>query len=114
MILGWPHDHRPLRKGMVRIANEDPRKNHVYFIYYASQILHHYGGKGWQRWNKRTLKYLVEQQSRGGHENGSWYFHEEHSHRGGRLYTTTMAIMTLEVYYRYMPLYQQAFVERAP
>ena len=27
-------------------------------------------------------------------------------HVGGRLYNTAMAVMTLEVYYRYMPLYR--------
>ena len=115
MILGWPHDHRPLQRGMAQMAGQDPRKNHMYFNYYAAQILHHYGGKGWERWNQRTLKYLVEHQARGGHENGSWHFpREAHSRPGGRLYTTAMAIMTLEVYYRYMPLYQRAFVEHAP
>jgi prenyltransferase/squalene oxidase-like repeat protein len=114
MILGWPHDHRPLQRGMAQMANLDPRKNHMYHNYYATQILHHYGGKGWERWNKRTLKYLIENQARNGHENGSWYIQEKHSHIAGRLYTTTMAIMTLEVYYRYMPLYQRAFVDRAP
>ena len=96
------------------MANQNPSKNHMYFNYYAAQILHHFGGKGWERWNKRILKHLLDNQSINGHENGSWYFKEEHSHRGGRLYTTTMAIMTLEVYYRYMPLYQRAFVEQAP
>ncbi|GAG45921.1 unnamed protein product, partial [marine sediment metagenome] len=34
--------------------------------------------------------------------------------KGGRLYTTSLAILTLEVYYRYMPMYQEAFVDAAP
>jgi hypothetical protein len=114
MMLGWPHDHRPLRKGMARVAARKPNQSHIYFNYYATMILHHFGGKGWDRWNVRMREYLVKNQRRGSHETGSWYFAEPHSHRGGRLYTTTMAIMTLEVYYRYMPLYQKAIIDRAP
>jgi len=114
MLLGWPRDHRPLRKGMAGIAARKPSQNHMYFNYYATMILHHFGGKGWERWNVRMRDYLVKNQASAGHERGSWYFEEPHSHRGGRLYTTSMAIMTLEVYYRYMPLYQSAMIDRAP
>lgn len=114
MILGWPRNHRPLLRGMAKIGEQKPRESHIYFNYYAAQILHHFGGPIWQRWNVRTREYLVKNQATQGHERGSWYFQEQHSSRGGRLYTTTMAIMTLEVYYRYMPLYQTEFVDTAP
>jgi len=114
MMLGWPRDYRPLAKGMARVAAQKPSQTHMYFNYYATMILHYYGGKGWDRWNARMREYLVKNQATVGHETGSWYFEEPHSHRGGRLYTTTLAIMTLEVYYRYMPLYQDAMIERAP
>jgi len=114
MMLGWPHDHRPLRKGMVQLAKESPEKKDMYFNYYATQALHHHGGSGWKRWNLRMRDYLVDSQATEGHETGSWYFDEKWSERGGRLYTTTLAILTLEVYYRYMPMYQEAFVEDAP
>jgi hypothetical protein len=36
---------------------------------------------------------------------GSWHFNEKWGNVGGRLYTTALAAMTLEVYYRFMPLY---------
>jgi len=86
----------------------------MYFNYYASVILHHFGGKDWERWNVRMREYLIETQANKGHESGSWFFAEKHSRQGGRLYTTAMAIMTLEVYYRYMPLYQSEFIDRSP
>jgi hypothetical protein len=114
MMLGWPRDHRPLRKGMASVAARRPSRSHIYFNYYATMILHHFGGKGWERWNVRMREYLLKNQATAGHEWGSWYFEEPHSDPGGRLYTTTMAIMMLEVYYRYMPLYQDAMIERAP
>jgi len=58
--------------------------------------------------------YLVELQATQGHETGSWYIDENWSTQGGRLYTTTLSILTLEVYYRYMPMYQEGFVNDAP
>jgi hypothetical protein len=114
MIGGWPRDHRPLMQGVMRLGAEQPERNNMYFNYYASQVLHHVGGAQWERWNPRMRDYLVDTQATDGHEVGSWYFAESHSTPGGRLYTTAMATMTLEVYYRYMPLYKHAFVDRAP
>ncbi len=111
MMLGWPHDHRPLLKGIARISDQAPHQNHMYFNYYASQVLRHHGGSAWKRWNPRMRDYLVELQATEGHETGSWYIDEDWSNPGGRLYTTTLSILTLEVYYRYMPMYQEAFLE---
>jgi len=77
----------------------------MYFNYYTSQVLHHYQGRFWKRWNPAMRRMLVEHQATEGHETGSWQFSEPHSQQAGRLYNTAMAIMTLEVYYRYLPLY---------
>ncbi|MCA9260803.1 MAG: terpene cyclase/mutase family protein [Planctomycetales bacterium] len=114
MIGGWPRDSRPLNVGLAKLGTERPSANNIYFIFYASQVLHHAGGAQWKKWNPQMRDYLVDSQATEGHEDGSWYFAEAHSQQGGRLYTTAMAIMTLEVYYRYMPLYQEAFVDTAP
>jgi hypothetical protein len=111
MMLGWPHDHRPLLKGVAQVANQAPHQNHMYFNYYAAQVLRHHGGSDWKRWNPRMRDYLVNLQATQGHETGSWYIDEDWSTQGGRLYTTTLSILTLEVYYRYMPMYQEAFLE---
>ncbi|MBA4104506.1 MAG: hypothetical protein C0485_02025 [Pirellula sp.] len=114
MIGGWKKDYRPLRQSVVRLGRATPSAKDVYFNYYASQVLHHVGGQSWQRWNPQMREYLIATQAKDGHERGSWYFSEPHSSTGGRLYTTAMATMTLEVYYRYMPLYKEAFVDRTP
>jgi hypothetical protein len=114
MINGWPREHKPLQRGAAKLGDQQPRRNNMYFNFYASQVLHHIGGANWDKWNPKMREYLVETQAKDGHETGSWYFAESHSSPGGRLYTTAMATMTLEVYYRYMPMYKEAFVDKAP
>lgn len=114
MMLGWPRDHAPLIRGVKQLSGKSPIKQDMYYNYYATQVLHHMGGPGWKRWNPHMRDYLIDSQSRDGHETGSWFFKEAWSDRGGRLYTTTLSILTLEVYYRYMPMYQDAFVSQGP
>lgn len=114
MIEGWPSDARPLQRGTARLGDQTPMQNNMYYNYYASQVLHHIGGPRWEKWNPKMREYLLDLQSHDGHEEGSWYIAESHSTPGGRLYTTTLAIMTLEVYYRYMPLYKEKAVGGGP
>ncbi|MFH1266905.1 MAG: hypothetical protein ABIK89_14345, partial [Planctomycetota bacterium] len=79
----------------------------MYYNYYATQVMRHWGGPEWEKWNPKMRDYLVATQSNQGTESGSWYFAGGHGETGGRLYNTAVALMTLEVYYRYMPLYRQ-------
>ncbi|QDV22778.1 prenyltransferase/squalene oxidase repeat-containing protein [Aureliella helgolandensis] len=80
----------------------------AYYNYYVSLYLFHVGDPFWERWNPRVRDYLVRSQANYGHEAGSWYFDNPYGKEGGRLYTTAMCAMTLEVYYRFSPLYQQS------
>jgi hypothetical protein len=105
MYLGWTRDDDRLVRGVMYLAATGPSKTDVYFNYYATQVMHHMHGNDWPRWNARMRDYLVARQAKRGHEKGSWFFPDPHGTMGGRLYTTAMCIMTLEVYYRHMPLY---------
>jgi Prenyltransferase and squalene oxidase repeat len=111
MYLGWKRERRALMVGVTNLEKLGPSGNNLYFDYYATQVLFHYGGSGWDGWNKKLREYLISTQSKEGHENGSWYFVDSHGDKGGRLYNTAMAILTLEVYYRYLPLYSNRAVE---
>jgi hypothetical protein len=73
--------------------------------------MYHHGGSQWERWNKVMRDYLIATQASEGHENGSWYFPDFHDDKGGRLLNTSLAILTLEVYYRYLPLYSSKAVD---
>jgi hypothetical protein len=115
MYLGWKQDQPALVRGVHILSQLGPStdksgiKNNMYYNYYATQVMHHFGGYSWEQWNRVMRDYLVHSQSKRGHETGSWFFEgEDHGGpSGGRLYCTAMAAMTLEVYYRYMPLYRE-------
>jgi hypothetical protein len=106
MFGGWRRDHSALARGVEFLGQTGPSKDNLYYNYYATQVLFHYGGYPWERWNAVLRDYLITTQARDGHESGSWHFSGGHAESGGRLYNTAMAVMTLEVYYRYLPLYQ--------
>ncbi len=119
MYLGWNRDVRPLKQGVHQLSLLGPSidtsdmKNNMYYNYYATQVMHHYGGSQWRHWNDVMREYLIKTQSHSGHETGSWYFDgvDQGSGAGGRLYCTAMAAMILEVYYRHMPLYREQSVD---
>lgn len=98
--------------GTEYLIDKGPSKTDIYFDYYATQVLHHRRDTHWQKWNEEMRDYLINTQEIGDtHRAGSWYFPDPHGMVGGRLYTTAMAVMTLEVYYRYMPLYDKQAIK---
>lgn len=110
MYLGARRDHPGLEKGVEWLAKQGPSAHDMYFNYYATQVMHHWGGKLWQAWNTKLREHLIATQSRTGFEAGSWHFEDKHGEIGGRLYDTALAVMTLEVYYRHLPLYRTTSV----
>ncbi|WP_442506321.1 prenyltransferase/squalene oxidase repeat-containing protein [Novipirellula sp. SH528] len=107
MYLGKTPYEVPMDKALSAMAKRGPRLTNVYHDYYGTLALHHSRHSGWDRWNTRVRDHLVRTQATSGHEAGSWHFSDEFGDTGGRLYTTAMAAMILEVYYRYLPLYDE-------
>lgn len=105
MYQGWPRRSASLSRGVKILARYGPSQTDLYYDYYATQVLRHYGGEEWIAWNAKLRDYLVSTQIREGHEDGSWYFPDKHGDQGGRHYNTAMAVLVLEVYYRYLPIY---------
>lgn len=107
MYLGWRPEHPSIQKGVRRLSRGGPSPDDMYFNFYATMLMSHYGGELWTQWNEAMKAQLLATQANTGHEAGSWYFDHHHSGRpGGRLCCTSLAVLTLEVYYRYLPLYQ--------
>ena len=92
MYLGWKHDEPALEHGVELLSAHGPSPNNMYFNYYATQVMHHYEGDQWTKWNNKMRDFLVNSQGRQGHERGSWYLGGDHSSEmGGALYTTAMS-----------------------
>jgi hypothetical protein len=114
MYLGWKKDNPALQRGVRFLSERGPSEGNMYYNYYATQVLFHWGGDEWKKWNATMRDQLVRSQAKQGHEAGSWFMGKGGDHgasSGGRLYCTAMAAMTLEVYYRLMPMYQKDSVE---
>ena len=94
------------------LADKGPSDHDAYYNYYATQVLFHYGGKPWDKWNKAMREFLIGTQEQYGHSAGSWWHPgDPHNLTAGRLYVTAMACLTLEVYYRYLPVYEASELE---
>ena len=112
MYLGWTKDTPELGQGVILLSESGPSEFNIYYNYYATQVVHHWGGELWTEWNKKMRPQLVDAQVREGAAAGTWYFLEDHgTDPGGRLYCTAMATMVLEVYYRHMPIYRDRATE---
>ncbi len=115
MYLGWKKDNQPIIDGVTKIAKLGPSETDLYYNYYAAQLIFQFtNGTGpmWREWNEKLRDLLVTTQEKQGHAKGSWFVNSGHqTDKGGRLYCTAMACMTLEVYYRHMPIYQTEAVD---
>jgi hypothetical protein len=111
MYLGWDRNDPRLSQSVKWMIQDHPpsaAERELYYWYYATQVMHHYGGKPWQTWNRRMREILIASQQTKGHHPGSWDTNLcTWGSRGGRIYTTSLACCILEVYYRHLPLFNQ-------
>jgi hypothetical protein len=88
----------------------NPRARDFYYWYYATQVLHNVPGPEWDSWNRQMRRILIETQVKEGCATGSWDPYrpakDPWAESAGRLFVTSLATLTLEVYYRYLPLYK--------
>ena len=77
----------------------------LYYWYYATLSLHQLQDENWQLWNAALQQRLLRGQRVEGPHSGSWDPDTVWGGFGGRVYSTAMAALCLEVYYRYLPLY---------
>ncbi len=84
-------------------------RTNLYYWYYATLALHHRqqhneaATTAWRTWNDAMTTALTKTQVTDGNDAGSWNANTVWGGYGGRVYTTAMAAMCLEVYYRYAP-----------
>ena len=109
MYTGWDR-HDALNRGLAALAKPGPDPHNVYQNFYLAQALLQRNHPAWPKWNTRNRDMLVDAQAGIGHETGSWSFADPHTSSGGRLGHTALAVLTLEVYYRLLPIYGDAAV----
>lgn len=103
--LGW-ENREAIDRGLAALARPGPAPTAIYRNFYLSQALLLADHRSWPRWNARNRDQLVSLQARLGHEAGSWFLPDHDTAPGGRLAHTALAVLTLEVYYRILPLYR--------
>jgi outer membrane biosynthesis protein TonB len=137
LYTGWNSNDPRLLQGVNQLlkSNTHPALL-LYRNFYLAQILLHIDHPVWEQWNRRNRDYLVQMQvtetTRMNQRNpafgsppceiGSWYLtnpngttknaiRDRHLAPAGRLAHTALAILTLEVYYRLLPIYKPVAIE---
>ncbi len=117
--MGTPPRNPGLLEGVKVLKKNPPGGPHgIYYDYYATQVMHHMGGDSWDFWNYGPNKndgirdILIKRQDRGvgnrPHQKGSWDpSNDQWGRQGGRIMQTSLCLLTLEVYYRHLPLYRR-------
>jgi len=102
-----PEEHPIMKKSadlMVRKLPEwdpDGFGTDMYYWYYGSYALYQMGGSQWEAWQKAMEKAVVDSQRKDGDEKGSWDPVGPWGYSGGRIYSTALMTLCLEVYFRY-------------
>jgi len=86
---------------LLRRSLPSPTPINYYYWYYGSLGLFQLGGEPWKTWNRALLQTLLPRQRTDGPEAGSWDPDSVWGNYGGRVYTTALATLCLQTYYRY-------------
>ncbi|MFM7107304.1 MAG: hypothetical protein ACKOZU_01640 [Planctomycetaceae bacterium] len=110
LFLGMPAGHPAAAEAVARIGRTPPDRSNFnsYTWYYATLASFYAGGPQWDEWNRRLQAALLPMQRReGGALDGSWDPDPVWGGHGGRVYSTALSALTLEVYYRHQPLHER-------
>jgi hypothetical protein len=98
-----------------RLKQVPPGSGNLYYEYYATQVMHHMGGEAWAFWNLGPdgsgrggiRDTLISRQDDGRLRPGQAGSFPGTEYVGGRLGGTSLSLLSLEVYYRHLPLYRR-------
>ena len=118
MYAGWDRTDVRFRRGADYLLQSPPAlgggdlvRRDTYYWYYATQVMYHVGGRWWDEWYRRLYPLLLESQIQQGELAGSWDplrpVPDRWAPHAGRIYVTTMNLLSLEVRYRILPLYEE-------
>lgn len=122
-ITKWGPGNAGLAEGVDGLMKRPPAKApslpDMYYYYYATQVIHFEDDEDWKNWNEGPMvngkrqggmrDWLISlQETKEGPNSGSWV--SDGAIIGGscgRIGTTALSLLTLEVYYRHLPLYKR-------
>ena len=127
LYLGKDRSHPDMQRGAKLLLQNKPSYNtsgeranigtmtnpwrDTYYWYYGTQVMFHMKGEYWKEWNSVLHPTLLQTQTPNGPLAGSWNpYHgmpDQWAELGGRFYVTTMNLLSLEVYYRHLPLFEE-------
>jgi hypothetical protein len=108
-----PEEHKMIKAGadllLEKLPLWDESKGSIdqYYWYYGTLAMFQVGGAGWNNWNRAMQEAVIETQrgiKEGGKADnftGSWDPKGAWGENGGRVYSTAIMTLCLEVYYRY-------------
>ncbi len=125
LLLGYPLSPQAAEEGQSMLLRNLPGRSeeNLYYWYYATLAMYQLRGDTnastrsntlesksiddhWNQWNDALKQQLCSTQIPRGTSQGSWNPTCLWGGYGGRVYSTAVACMCLEVYYRYLPMYK--------
>ena len=120
---GWRRDNPHLLRGADHLLKHPPAngtaarpQRDTYYWYYATQVMFHVGGERWQRWWDPLSTMLRTEQIKEGPLAGSWNprtpVPDRWGPHAGRHYVTALNLLSLEVRWRHLPIYDDYAQQR--
>lgn len=115
-FLGLPAESATAREAGNYLLGQLPgeSRHDAYYWYYGTLAMYELGGVHWQRWNDAMKNTLPGLQVKTGDLAGTWNPDDLWGAYGGRIYSTALATLCLEIYYRYLPLTTAATTPERP
>jgi hypothetical protein len=125
LMLGRSEDHSVVKAQLARLRTNLPVWGETSSLdqslvtwYYQNLVFFSMGGGDWARWNPGFRDLLVSMQRRDGCAKGSWDPEDLWSNQGGRVYSTAINVLNLEIYYKYSPSFlvpsESRWIETVP
>jgi hypothetical protein len=93
-----------LLRSQLPVWSNDGMTNDKYYWYYGSYAMFQYGGAHWRDWERAMEQAILPHQRDDGCFKGSWDPNGPWGFSGGRVYSTALMVLNLEVFYRYARL----------
>jgi hypothetical protein len=104
---GVPANDPGMHEGMGYIATHPLSAEELdyYYMYYGTLVMYQNQGPIWEEWNERMKEIVLAAQHKSGSKRGTWDPEKWYGFQMGRVVSTAISTLSLEVYYRILPIY---------